>query len=49
MKLKRSPCFVLEGQNLILPAFGTLTGGTDINPGPERRIFPIIDEMVFSI
>lgn len=35
----RVPCFLLRGKMLVLPAFGTFTGGAVIAPLPEDRLF----------
>ena len=33
------PCFVVEGQTLMLPAFGSFTGGYRVHQETSRRIF----------
>ena len=33
------PCFVVERQRILLPAFGNFTGGHRIRRGPEREIY----------
>lgn len=37
--LASAPCFVCDEKCLILPSFGTFTGGYHISPEPGRRIF----------
>ena len=32
------PCFLVDGRRLVLPAFGTFTGGLDCGAGPLDRI-----------
>lgn len=45
----RAPCFWLTQNRLVLPAFGTFTGGHTISPGPRDRVFPIGDDRVIEI
>jgi DNA ligase-associated metallophosphoesterase len=33
-------CFVTDGRRIVLPAFGALTGGLDVNAPAYRRLFP---------
>jgi DNA ligase-associated metallophosphoesterase len=33
-------CFITDGQRIVLPAFGALTGGLDIGDTAFRRLFP---------
>ena len=33
-------CFITDGQRIVLPAFGALTGGLDIGDTAIRRLFP---------
>ena len=33
------PCFVVERQRILLPAFGNFTGGHRIHRGPDREIY----------
>lgn len=40
------PCFFLEDNNLILPAFGSFTGTYKISKTKNNRIFAITDESV---
>lgn len=35
----RLPCFLLRGQTLVIPSFGSFTGGAIIDPEPGDRIF----------
>ncbi len=35
----RAPCFVVDENQLILPSFGTFTGGYVVHRQPQRRIF----------
>jgi len=41
------PCFVRTGQKLILPAFGSYTGGLDINSKEFLSIAPLTDRDVY--
>lgn len=34
------PCFAHDGRRLVMPAFGSFTGGLDVFEGPIRRLFP---------
>jgi uncharacterized protein len=36
----RRPCFVSDGERMILPAFGALTGGLDVDETPIASLFP---------
>lgn len=45
----RVPCFVSDPSELILPAFGLLTGTYNVKPGPGRDIYPIIDRKIIRI
>lgn len=43
----RLPCFYYQGQCLILPAFGQLTGLHILKKTPDARIFPVLmDEVI---
>jgi DNA ligase-associated metallophosphoesterase len=52
-----SPCFVQHHQKLILPSFGSFTGGLDVNnpeflkvmPAKDRCIYLIHKEQVYSL
>jgi uncharacterized protein len=39
----RLPCFVLDSQQLILPAFGEFTGGWDVERGEGQQVFVVGD------
>ncbi|HEY7090958.1 MAG TPA: ligase-associated DNA damage response endonuclease PdeM [Tepidisphaeraceae bacterium] len=43
------PCFVLDGNCFILPAFGTFTGGEGVSMRPGRRIYVIAGGRVIPI
>lgn len=51
------PCFVQRGQRLVLPAFGSFTGGLDVNsadflqvvPREQRRLFLLHQERVYGL
>lgn len=45
----RLPCFVLEQGRLLLPAFGTFTGGLNVVRGPGRRLFAALPDGVVSL
>lgn len=45
----RLPCFALEEGRLLLPSFGTLTGGFDITAGKNEKIFAITPKEVFEV
>lgn len=45
----RLPCFVLEGSQLTLPAFGSVTGGASARPTPEREVFAATGEAVVAV
>jgi uncharacterized protein len=36
----RRPCFVTDGERMIVPAFGSLTGGLDASEQPIASLFP---------
>jgi len=44
----RLPCFYHHGQQLLIPAFGDLTGLAMMQDQPGARIFPIINDEVFD-
>ncbi|MFN8390146.1 MAG: ligase-associated DNA damage response endonuclease PdeM [Bdellovibrionota bacterium] len=46
---KRFPCFVLDASRLVLPAFGTFTGGVDIPSTAKRARFAIADGEVLPV
>jgi DNA ligase-associated metallophosphoesterase len=45
----RLPCFWLKGQRLILPSFGSFTGGQRIQPGENDRVFAPLDGQVYEL
>ncbi len=45
----RLPCFVLERERLLLPAFGTFTGGLNMARGPGRGLFAALPDGVVSL
>lgn len=45
----RTPCFVVEQRMLMLPSFGTLTGGHRIDADENRRIFLIAGSRVVAV
>jgi uncharacterized protein len=45
----RLPCFYKFGDQLILPSFGYFTGGYEISPRPEERVFLISGSKVLDL
>ena len=45
----RMPCFVQEGEQLILPAFGEFTGGWLVEPTPARRFYAVGGQGVWAL
>lgn len=45
----RFPCFHNPGNRLVLPAFGTFTGGAVIHPGTDDRIFVALRDQVIEL
>jgi DNA ligase-associated metallophosphoesterase len=45
----RMPCFVIDPMRLMLPSFGTLTGGHRITAEPQRRIYIIAGTRVVAV
>jgi DNA ligase-associated metallophosphoesterase len=45
----RMPCFVHEGEQLILPAFGEFTGGWEVEPAPGRRFYGVGGDRVWPL
>lgn len=43
------PCFYFGTDRAILPAFGKFTGTHLIKPGPEDRVFAVIERQVWSL
>jgi len=42
-------CFLLRGNNMLMPAFGSFTGGYNIKPIKGDRIFGIGDGVIFPL
>ena len=45
----RLPCFVQEGDQAILPAFGEFTGGWQVPAGPGRRFYGVGGDAVWAL
>lgn len=45
----RLPCFLLRGPTLVLPAFGSFTGGVPIAPDAHDRVFVAPGERVIEV
>ena len=45
----RLPCFVVGPARMILPSFGSFTGGYTVKPAPNERIFVTSGEAVHSV
>lgn len=45
----RLPCFLLRGNLLVLPSFGSFTGGATIDPEPGDRAFVALRERVVEV
>ena len=45
----RLPCFVLEAGRLILPAYGSFTGGFAVRREPGRELFAVADGEVIAL
>jgi metallophosphoesterase superfamily enzyme len=45
----RLPCFVASPQRMILPSFGSFTGGYVITPGPDERVWVSSGESIHSV
>ena len=45
----RLPCFVVGPDRMILPSFGSFTGGHAVRPGPDERIFVTSGDAVHSV
>ncbi len=45
----RLPCFVLDDKRLLLPSFGSLTGGFELEIASDQRIFAITPQEVFEV
>lgn len=45
----RMPCFVREGEQAVLPAFGEFTGGWPVEPAPGRRFYAVGGDAVWAL
>ena len=45
----RLPCFVIEGRQIVLPAFGEFTGGWLVRPEPGRRIVLVAPDRLIDL
>lgn len=45
----RMPCFVSQGEQAILPAFGEFTGGWQVEAAPGRRFYGVGGDAVWSL
>ena len=45
----RMPCFVREGEQAILPAFGEFTGGWQVQAAPGRRFYGVGGDAVWAL
>lgn len=45
----RLPCFLLRGNTLVLPSFGTFTGGRIIQPEPGDRFFVTLRDQIAEL
>ncbi|MGL6112279.1 MAG: ligase-associated DNA damage response endonuclease PdeM [Rubrivivax sp.] len=45
----RMPCFVHEGEQAILPAFGEFTGGWQVEGAPGRRFYAVGGDAVWAL
>lgn len=45
----RLPCFAVTENRLLLPSFGTLTGGYEIEAQKDTRIYAVIPNQVFEV
>lgn len=45
----RMPCFVHEGEQAILPAFGEFTGGWQVEAAPGRRFYGVAGDAVWAL
>lgn len=45
----RLPCFCLEADLAILPAFGEFTGGWKVSPQPGLRLYPVGGQAVWQL
>lgn len=45
----RLPCFVLEEDSLLLPSFGTFTGGHEILRKNSQKVFAVTQKSIFEV
>lgn len=45
----RVPCFIIEDDSVILPAFGTLTGTYTLKPSKKARVYGVLDQQIMKI
>lgn len=45
----RLPCFLLRGNTLVLPAFGSFTGGSILDAKPRDRVFVALRDQVVEL
>ncbi len=45
----RMPCFLFRGNTLVLPSFGSFTGGAIVKPEPTDRIFTALRDQVVEL
>jgi DNA ligase-associated metallophosphoesterase len=45
----RLPCFLFRNNTLVLPAFGSFTGGAILDPQPQDRVFVALREQVVEL
>jgi metallophosphoesterase superfamily enzyme len=45
----RVPCFVIEPNLLMLPSFGTMTGGHRVSAQPHRRIYLVAGGRIVAV
>ena len=45
----RLPCFLNRNNTLVLPAFGSFTGGAILSPAPDDRVFVAIRDAVIEL
>lgn len=45
----RVPCFIIKARDILLPAFGSLTGTTDVDLGRGDRVYAVADTSVHLV
>ncbi|MES2476725.1 MAG: ligase-associated DNA damage response endonuclease PdeM [Verrucomicrobiota bacterium] len=45
----RFPCFLMRGNTLALPSFGSFTGGAVMHPKPEDRVFVALRDQIIEL